>query len=163
MRYNQDNYRKVFEGQEDFEERVKKSETEPSLSDCVEAWLERTPGLEKEGFDFPRKFQAAVEEILKRDLEEIDAQKDETVKSYMVANFKFKKENFDSIFSEKLHEEKRRRGDRRFSHKALLGAIMINLYKEEPRFHQPSLLMELLMDLEVEITKWRCELVLLPN
>ena len=34
---------------------------------------------------------------------------------------------------------------------------MITLYKEEPRFHQPSLLLELLMDLEVALTKWRCE------
>ena len=34
---------------------------------------------------------------------------------------------------------------------------MITLYKEEPRFHQPSLLLELLMDLEVALTKWRCK------
>ena len=56
------------------------------------------------------------------------------------------------------HEALVNRGERRFSHKALLGVIMINLYKEEPRFHQPSLLLEELMNIEVEITKWRCKI-----
>ena len=35
-------------------------------------WLERTPGLEEDGFDFPTKFRAAVEDILQRDLEAVE-------------------------------------------------------------------------------------------
>ena len=39
-----------------------------------------------------------------------------------------------------------------------IGAVMITMYKEEPRFHQPSMLIESLMNVDSLITKWRCEL-----
>lgn len=40
------------------------SVNEPSLSDLVQNWLERTPGLEVEGFNFWDKFQKSVEVLL---------------------------------------------------------------------------------------------------
>ncbi|KAG8239902.1 hypothetical protein J437_LFUL019496 [Ladona fulva] len=49
----------------------------------------------------------------------------------------------------------RSRGERRFSHKALQGAIMITFYRDEPRFSQPHQLLTLLMDIDSLITKWR--------
>lgn len=48
-------------------------------------------------------------------------------------------------------------GERRFSHKALQGALMISLYREEPRFNQPFHILTQLMDIDAYITKWRCE------
>jgi hypothetical protein len=47
------------------------------------------------------------------------------------------------------------RGDRRFSHQALQGALMISLYRDEPRFNQPFHILVLLMDIDSLITKWR--------
>ncbi|KAJ8938759.1 hypothetical protein NQ314_011356 [Rhamnusium bicolor] len=43
---------------------IEKSENEPSLTDLVQRWLERTPGLELEGFNFWGKYQRAVEIVL---------------------------------------------------------------------------------------------------
>lgn len=40
------------------------SEKEPSLTDLVQSWLERTPGLELEGFNFWGKYQKAVNVLL---------------------------------------------------------------------------------------------------
>lgn len=40
------------------------SEKEPSLTDLVESWLERTPGLELEGFNFWGKYQKSVNVLL---------------------------------------------------------------------------------------------------
>lgn len=37
---------------------------EPSLSDLVQNWLERTPGLEADGFNFWGKFRKSVDELL---------------------------------------------------------------------------------------------------
>jgi tryptophan 2,3-dioxygenase len=37
-----------------------KAETEPTLKVLVERWLERTPGLESDGFDFWSKFSSNV-------------------------------------------------------------------------------------------------------
>ena len=39
---------------------------------CVELWLERTPGLDENGFNFPAKYKAAVEAIFKHELEIIE-------------------------------------------------------------------------------------------
>lgn len=40
------------------------SENEPSLMDLVQKWLERTPGLELQGFNFWGKYQKAVNVLL---------------------------------------------------------------------------------------------------
>ena len=51
---------------------VEASETEPSLLDCVQSWLERTPGLDEKGFNFPAKFKQVVENIFESELEETE-------------------------------------------------------------------------------------------
>lgn len=43
---------------------IEKSEKEPSLTKLVQRWLERTPGLELEGFNFWGKYQTAVTKLL---------------------------------------------------------------------------------------------------
>ena len=78
-------------------------------------------------------------------------------KAYLKANFMRKKEQFNSMFDPDLHEALKKRGERRFSLKALQGALMISLYRDEPRFHQPSQILLALMDIDSLITKWRCK------
>lgn len=68
-----------------------------------------------------------------------------------------RKDVYQSIFDPKSHDALVSRGDRRFSHKALQGAILITLYRDEPRFSQPHTLLNLLMDIDSLITKWRCK------
>ena len=72
MKYNQAHYQQVFEEWPDKQELVEASENEPSLSECVQSWLERTPGLEENGFNFPAKFKAVVENIFEDELEAIE-------------------------------------------------------------------------------------------
>lgn len=43
---------------------IAKSEVEPSLNELVQRWLERTPGLEMEGFNFWGKYQSVVNDML---------------------------------------------------------------------------------------------------
>ena len=58
-------------------------------------------------------------------------------------------------------------GERRLSHRAFQGAMMIYLYRDEPRFHQPFQMLTLLMDIDSLLTKWRRKntfiLILLQN
>lgn len=63
VKYNQV-YSKVFKDDSTDADRVRDSETQPSLSELLQKWLERTPGLEVDGFDFWNKFQRSVEEFL---------------------------------------------------------------------------------------------------
>lgn len=72
VRYNQCNYRRVFEEKAEEHKVLKASESEPSLSECVQRWLERTPGLEEHGFNFPAKFKSAVDSIFDMEIENIE-------------------------------------------------------------------------------------------
>jgi len=109
------------------------SEKEASLSECVQRWLERTPGLEEDGFNFPEKFRLAVEGILRKDLDMIEAESNDARRVHMMNDYKIKRDQFETVFDPRRHEALLARGERRFTHKALLGVIMIMLYREEPR------------------------------
>lgn len=74
-----------------------------------------------------------------------------------MADLEKRKEVYESIFNPKVHDALLSRGERRFSHVALQGAIMITFYRDEPRFSQPHQVLTLLMDIDSLITKWRCK------
>lgn len=63
VKYNQ-KYQHVFGDDRRANESLNSSELEPSLSDLVQKWLERTPGLEENGFNFWQKFQGSVHRLL---------------------------------------------------------------------------------------------------
>lgn len=63
VKYNQ-NYTKVFGSDQSAIGDIEASEKQPSLSDLVQKWLERTPGLEMDGFNFWGKFEESVEKLL---------------------------------------------------------------------------------------------------
>jgi len=160
VRYNQTNYRRVYESRPEQLEKLVATEDEPSLSDLVQAWLERTPGLEGD-FNFPARYKATIDKIMAESLEKIEAEENEAMKTHLMTSYKNKKQQFDSIFDKSVHDALVKRGERRFSHKALQGALMISMYSEEPRFHQPHTLLMALMDIDSLITKWRYNHVML--
>ena len=127
VRYNQSNYRRVYEDKPEQLEALTRSEEEPSLSDVVQRWLERTPGLSSD-FDFASKYKEAVDKILNETLEEIEQETNAVKKQYLMSNYRKKKEQFESIFDQEVHAALVKRGERRFTHKALLGALMIVSY-----------------------------------
>jgi len=160
VRYNQSNYRRVYEDKPDELAALEASEDEPGLSDVVQRWLERTPGLTGD-FNFAAKYKEAIDKILVESLELIEAEDNIAMKTHLMSNYSKKKEQFDSIFDPEKHNALVKRGERRFSHNALLGALMISCYSEEPRFHQPHQLLIALMDIDSLITKWRYNHVML--
>lgn len=66
VKYNQ-RYQDVFGDDTSAIEKIIASENEPSLCDLVQRWLERTPGLEEDGFNFWKKFQENVIDLLDRE------------------------------------------------------------------------------------------------
>ena len=74
-----------------------------------------------------------------------------------MAQLRKKKTQFDSLFDPQMHLSLLARGERRFSLKAIQGALMITLYSAEQRFHIPHDLLIALMDIDSLITKWRCK------
>lgn len=150
---------------------IKKSESEPSLFELIESWLERTPGLEVDGFDFPSKYREAVNNMLQAELDIIneylkeigtrlesgsldkeDATKAENRLKAMAQDVEKKRLLYEPILNQ---EEFSRSNLCRFSHRAMQGALMISLYRDEPRFNQPYQLLVTLMDIDSLLTKWR--------
>lgn len=160
VKYNQ-NYSRAFGKDEQAINTIKTSESEPSLSDLVQCWLERTPGLELNGFNFWGKYNKSVDKLLDDAKKEIEQEENETKKKYRLSDLEQRQEVFESIFNPTVHAALVSRGERRFSHKALQGAIMITFYRDEPRFSQPHQLLTLLMDIDSLITKWRYNHVLM--
>ncbi|KAH8289325.1 hypothetical protein KR054_003858, partial [Drosophila jambulina] len=153
VRYNQ-KYSDVF-SDEEARKAIRSSEDEPSLLELVQRWLERTPGLEESGFNFWEKFQHSVDLFLEAQVQSAMQEPVELAKNYRLMDIEKRREVYRSIFDPQVHDALVRRGDRRFSHRALQGAIMITFYRDEPRFSQPHQLLTLLMDIDSLITKWR--------
>lgn len=154
VRYNQC-YIRVFGKDPKAIEAIRNSEIEPSLSFLVQEWLARTPGLKKEDFNFWGKYKNSVEHMLNEQKQKAMIQKNDAVRKHMLSSTEGKQAVFETIFNQSLHDALVGRGERRFSHAALQGAIMITLYRDEPRFSQPHQVLTALMDIDSLITKWR--------
>ncbi|XP_018802387.1 PREDICTED: tryptophan 2,3-dioxygenase [Bactrocera latifrons] len=154
VKYNQ-KYSEAFGNESSAMEAIQKSENEPSMLDLIQKWLERTPGLETDGFNFWAKFQASAEKFLDQQVQTAMQEPVEAARNYHLMDIEKRREVYRSIFDRDVHEALVSRGDRRFSYKALQGAIMITFYRDEPRFSQPHQMLTLLMDIDSLITKWR--------
>lgn len=152
-RYNRQDYSKAFKSCE--RQSLDHSESTASLLELVQGWLERTPGLEKDGFDFWGKYKRSVKDMLDSIREEAEVEENEEVRANLLKDVKKQQDTFDSIFNEERHNQLVARGERRFSHKAMQGALMIYFYRDEPRCHQPFQILQLLMDIDSLVMKWR--------
>lgn len=156
VNYGKSHYLTIFQDPKIIE-LIKKSEQEPSLCDLIQRWLERTPGLEEEDFNFWERYKEVVNGMLESSLREAEQETDPGVKEHILNDYKQKTKVFETIFDESIHNGLITRGERRFSHRALQGALMISLYKDQPRFNQPYHVLTSLMDIDSLITKWRCK------
>ncbi|XP_072351898.1 tryptophan 2,3-dioxygenase-like [Scyliorhinus torazame] len=151
--YNRKHYKDNFKGQEN--ELMLQSEIEPTLLQLVEQWLERTPGLDPDGFDFWGKLKNNTDEGLNEEIADIQSKPASEAKEDMLCELNRDKETLTALFDEKRHEHLLSKGERRISYKALQGALMIYFYREEPRFQVPFQLLNSLMDIDALMSKWR--------
>ncbi|XP_068182246.1 tryptophan 2,3-dioxygenase A [Antennarius striatus] len=151
--YNKRHYKDNFEGEDS--KTLLAAEQEPTLLKLVEEWLERTPGLEADGFNFWERLRINIFDGLNQEVEKIEKMEDSEEKEELMDELAKKKEQFTTLFDEKHHQHLVSKGDRRLSYKALQGALMIYFYREEPRFQVPFQLLTSLMDIDTLMTKWR--------
>ena len=98
---------------------LRRSEEEPSLCELVQRWLERTPGLEENSYNFWARYQKSVGGILEGQKCEAEASENADLKAHLLNEYHKKKVMFESIFDVSIHNALVARGERRFSHKAL--------------------------------------------
>ena len=129
----------------------------PSLFELVEKWLERTPFLNSQNFNFWNSYKEAVEKMLEHDRNIIQENKTFTEKKreFQLKQLEMTKENFESLFDEKKHEQLVKEGKVHLSNKAMLAAIFINLYRDEPILHMPFMFLNQLVEMDEQFTEWR--------
>lgn len=137
--------------------RLEAAEQEPSLFDRVEHWLERTPFLHFGDFDFWKAYQEAVETMLEKDryLVEHNPMLTEAEKSAQLRMQAATVQHFAALFDHRRYAALREQGERRLSHRALLAALLIHLYRDQPILHLPFRLLSLLVDIDEHFTQWR--------
>jgi tryptophan 2,3-dioxygenase len=138
-------------------EQVHATESEPSLLDHVNGWLERTPFLQFGDFDFWQAYREAVGQMLERDRRvvathpNIDAEE----RAVQLARFDDMTTTFEALFDRDRWDELRAQGRRRLSHQAILAALLINLYRDEPILTLPFRFLTGLVDIDEGFTAWR--------
>uniref|UniRef100_A0A914C3J9 Tryptophan 2,3-dioxygenase n=1 Tax=Acrobeloides nanus TaxID=290746 RepID=A0A914C3J9_9BILA len=78
-----------------------------------------------------------------------------------IAEYHKTKQSFDTITNEREHQKFLDKRERRLSHNALKGALMIYFYRDMPRFSQPYQILTFLMDIDSLLQKWRYNHVML--
>lgn len=132
-------------------------ETLPSLFDLVEQWLERMPFLEFGDFKFWELYQKGVETMLNRDRKIVKELEyiAESDRASQLEEIERIDQQFHALLQEESFESLRKNGEFRLSHRAMMGALFINLYRDEPAFNLPFQVLNCLMDIEENLTMWR--------
>ena len=137
--------------------RIEAAEREPSLFDLIDRWLARTPFLSFGDFDFWRAYRSAVDAMLEADRRHIRTNPTltEEEKDRQLRKLEATRADFEALFDADRHAALVAQGARRLSHQALLAALLINLYRDEPILQLPFRLLSLLVDVDENFTTWR--------
>lgn len=132
-------------------------ETAPSLFEQIEQWLERMPFLELNDFSFWKMYQQATEAMLQHDKVTVQSieQIAEHERQLQLAEIEKTKEKFAALLDAEKYQQLQQQGTFRLSQKAMLSALFISLYQEEPVFNLPYQLLTCLTEIDENLTIWR--------
>lgn len=136
---------------------LQKLETQPSLFERIEKWLERMPFLEFNEFSFWQMYSQATEKMLAHDKETVQSieQLAEPEKAFQLAEIEKTAEKFAALLDQDKYKQLQQAGTFRLSQRAMLSALFISLYQEEPMFNLPFQLLTCLTEIEENLTIWR--------
>jgi tryptophan 2,3-dioxygenase len=155
LEYNQSAY--FTRLSEEHQTMVRQVDQETSLLQLIEKWLERTPFLEFEKFNFWTAYREAVTKMMTDDRAIIqnNPSLSNEEKSAQFKQLDMTWENFDALFDEAKHNEMIQSGHRRISYRATQAALLICLYRDQPILHLPFKLLMTLVDIDELFTAWR--------
>ena len=139
------------------QEKVKALESEKSLFDLMESWLERTPFLDWGETSFWEKYKQAVTNMLRDDrrLIETNEKLSDIEKEKHLTEYAKTEVSFGVVLDKTLHDKMVENGDWRLSLKATQAALLIQLYRDQPILLNPYLLLTKLVDIDELFTTWR--------
>lgn len=155
MTYHSQRYSSVFPKEQ--QETLSNIYANGTLFDWINEWLERTPFLKLDEFDFIDKYKDAVESMLKKEYAAIRASEylTEKEKEKRVEMVGGTDSYFKAILSKSNHKTLMDEGKKRLSYDATIAALFINLYRDEPILQLPFQLLTNLVDIDDLMTTWR--------
>ncbi len=153
--YQGKDYKESFT--EEQQQELRRLEQSPSLWDCVERWLERTPFLEFADFRFLQAYKEAAKRMIEEEREAIlqASAIDEEQKQIRLQMLEQMEQYFSLVLSEEGHRRMVEQGRWRLSYKATLAALFIHLYRDEPMLQMPYRLLASLVEIDERLTLWR--------
>ncbi len=123
----------------------------------MQDWLERIPFFEFGEFKFWESYRKAVDAMLSSDKAIIEGNDylSDADKQFQLKDLENTRKSFDALLNEEKYEALRQEDKFRFSQKAMLGAVFINLYRDEPMFQLPFQLLTSLLEIDELFTTWR--------
>lgn len=147
-------YHEQFKG--DKKQEMLDLEENDSFFSLIEKWLERIPFLKMEGFDFMDKYEAAVNDMLEKEIATIKAadltDSDREIRLRMIdENRKY----YNRVLSEDIHNKALANGEISMSYKSTMSALLINLYRDEPVLHMPYKFLRTVVEVDHKVATWR--------
>lgn len=132
-------------------------EQKESLFELVERWLARMPLLEFQGFRFWDCYQEATQNMLDSDKQIIQTNEtlSESEKAKELRDLESTRQSFSALLNESDYEKLQQAGQFRLSQRALLSALFIHQYSEEPVFNLPFQFINCLTEIDENLTIWR--------
>ncbi|MDP4528044.1 tryptophan 2,3-dioxygenase family protein [Alkalimonas delamerensis] len=132
-------------------------EHQPSLFELIEKWLERMPFLEFGDFSFWQLYQEATSSMLDQDEAIVRGieQLAEPERQQQLAEIDKTRHKFAALLDSSAYQELQQQGAFRLSQRAMLSALFISLYQEEPVFNLPFQLLTCLTEIDENLTIWR--------
>lgn len=123
----------------------------------LQSWLERTPFITQKSWDFVGAYQQSVVRMLHEEKQRIQdhpqlSAEEKVGRLKMMGGMD---SYYDIIFQPEISDQLRKEGKSRLSYRALLGALFIQLYRDEPILQQPSLLLRQITEIDEWVTIWR--------
>ncbi len=155
MTYHGKSYKIVFT--EAQRARLDAIEKGGSLFELVEKWLERTPFLQFEGFNFLSSYKAAVDRMIAKEQANIQGSEylSDKMKALRLKMLGDSNSYFKHVLSREEHERMMAAGECRLSYRATIAALLINLYRDKPILNIPFNLLTELMNIDELLTTWR--------
>lgn len=147
-------YREFSESQQ---EEIMHLEQETSMFDLLQSWLERTPFLNMEGFEFKTKYMQAVANMLERERKAI-RESDYLSEHEKTMRLKMNGDTdnyFANLFNPEFHAAQIQEGKIRLSYQASMAALLIHLYGTEPLLQLPCRLLNTITEMDELLTNWR--------
>lgn len=132
-------------------------EQQTSLFELVDKWLARMPFLEFGEFKFWQMYRQATDMMLENDIRIVSGIENITEKDrdVQLKGIEATREKFAALLDEDKYRALQAGDTFRLSHRAMLGALFINLYRDEPVFNLPFQFLRCLTDIDEQLTIWR--------